>query len=147
MPAQLHNITDRFNGINCLEPIPPWRLVKLAMENGKLGFKLCGPTDVPCGISGVRAGTVGATNKPDDFTVYNLRACAEWKVEFATDADAFAPIYVGAEGMVTKTQVAGAMYLGRARKAMKGPRTENGQTVRDLGDILQDMGTGKIFAT
>jgi len=147
MPAQLHNITDRFNGIDCLEHIPPWRLVKLAMEGGKLGFKLCDATDVPCGISGVRAGTVGATNQPDDFTVYNLRACAEWKVEFATDADAFAPIYVDDEGMVTKTPVDGAMYLGRARKAMRAPRTESGKLVRDLGDILQDMETGKIFET
>ena len=69
MPAQLHNITDRFNGINCLEPIPPWRLVKLAMENVKLGFKICGPTDVPCGI----------WKTTGDTSLRKLRGTIQWQ--------------------------------------------------------------------
>lgn len=144
MPALNHFIDNRINGYDCLEEIPAFRLVTWGQDaNGKIGLKLCGATDTPCGISGPMTGTVGAKFRAgDDHTFYNIRTEAEWKVEFATDCDAFAKVYTANEGRVTKTPVAGAFYLGRAVKVVRAPREAAGQpTVYDRVPIIQDAET------
>lgn len=139
MPSVLHDITDRFNGIDCLEEIPPFRLVKLDKDaSGKIGWKLCGATDTPSAISGAIPGVIGAKYRPDDMTMYNIRACARWKNEFFTDCEAGAKVYTAAEGRVTKTPVAGAFLLGIASKPVRAPRTDSeGKNVYDYAHILQ----------
>lgn len=146
MPAQNHHISNRFDGYDVLEEIPPFRLVKIVVENGKLGFRLCGAAETPCAVNGPKPAKLGSKFNPDDHTMYNLRECAEWKVVFATDAALGAKIYTAAGGMVTKTPVAGATYLGIASKAVAAPRGTGDTAVYDVVPVIQDVASGTLYA-